>query len=349
MNRLSDFLIASLLHEKPVVENKSSLTAWRFATPGFHQRSFDDPAEQALEFAGDAQYRQVSPGSYHGEITCLALPSMLVLRETQNQSVLKRVAFPANVCVVAHLNETSDRIRLGRDKFSYGDLIYAPGGSKTDFQIHGTQQGGGAGFIFDQQLFLTAAKMVHEEYWSLHGAVSLVAKSAAVSQLSLLTDLLLQRASIFGGAFGDREAVDITRLCLSQTISIFGDAIESSMVTPLRSVAGRSYVVVREAREFIDAHFSENITILEICRSLSISRRSLQDAFQKVIGMSPHQYLRRVRLNRVRGLMLNAEPGDEVGNLAWRCGFWHLSLFSQDYQKMFGEKPSETLRRAKRC
>jgi AraC family ethanolamine operon transcriptional activator len=348
MTKVSDRSVSSPLQEKPDSENESMLTAWRFAVPSFHKRSFTDPAEQALEFSGDAQYLQVSPGPYHGEITCQALPTMLILRETQNQAVLKRVSFPANVCVISYFNETAGPIRIGQDNFSYGDLIYTPGGAEIDFQARSTQGGGWAGFIFDQRLFLSAAMTMHEDYWCTHGTVSLAAKSAGASQLSVLTDLILGRAFLSGSSLGVREAADITRLCLSLTLSVFGDAIESSMVTPLRSEENRAYAIVCQAREFIDAHFHENISVLDICLSLGISRRLLQRAFQTVMGLNPLQFLHKIRMNRVRSLLFNAKPGDEVGNLAWRCGFWHLSLFSQDYQKMYGEKPSETLRRARK-
>jgi len=33
-----------------------------------------------------------------------------------------------------------------------------------------------------------------------------------------------------------------------------------------------------------------------------------------------------------------------VQDIAARWGFWHLSHFANDYRRMFGELPSETLR-----
>jgi len=38
-----------------------------------------------------------------------------------------------------------------------------------------------------------------------------------------------------------------------------------------------------------------------------------------------------------------------VQEMAARWGFWHLSRFSSDYRTLFGETPSQTLRRHQLC
>jgi AraC family ethanolamine operon transcriptional activator len=75
---------------------------------------------------------------------------------------------------------------------------------------------------------------------------------------------------------------------------------------------------------------------------LGLSRRTLQNACQEVIGMSPVQYLRALRLSEARRMMQSARSVTEV---ATQFGFWHLGYFSRDYQMMFDELPSKTLQR----
>lgn len=54
-----------------------------------------------------------------------------------------------------------------------------------------------------------------------------------------------------------------------------------------------------------------------------------------------------MRLNRVRRELKTERPRfDSVQEAAARWGFWHLSHFSAEYKTMFGELPSDTLRRA---
>jgi hypothetical protein len=44
-----------------------------------------------------------------------------------------------------------------------------------------------------------------------------------------------------------------------------------------------------------------------------------------------------------------AKPGfhESVTNVTFACGFGNMGRFAHDYQKAFGEMPSETLNRAK--
>ena len=61
--------------------------------------------------------------------------------------------------------------------------------------------------------------------------------------------------------------------------------------------------------------------------------------------MSPGAYLRALRLNAVRReLKSPAARSKTVQDAAAAWGFWHLSQFALDYRKLFGERPSQTLR-----
>jgi AraC family ethanolamine operon transcriptional activator len=66
-----------------------------------------------------------------------------------------------------------------------------------------------------------------------------------------------------------------------------------------------------------------------------------------VLDLNPVKFLRALRLNAVRRALKQAAGSERVAvaDIAARWGFWHLSHFSADYKAMFGELPSETLRR----
>jgi AraC family ethanolamine operon transcriptional activator len=109
--------------------------------------------------------------------------------------------------------------------------------------------------------------------------------------------------------------------------------------------AGQRRVVDR-ARGYLLSHPDEPVTIAELCRAIGVSRRKLQYCFQESLGCNPLHYLRALRLNRVRReLKGNGVAAASVQEVAARWGFWHLSHFAADYKHMFGELPSETLRR----
>jgi AraC family ethanolamine operon transcriptional activator len=105
--------------------------------------------------------------------------------------------------------------------------------------------------------------------------------------------------------------------------------------------------IVRRAREFILSRIDEPLQIMDICRALGVSRRVLQYSFQDVLDTNPVAYLRLLRLNGARRDLLGAGTrAQSVQDVQARWGFWHGSRFSAEYKRMYGELPSETLRRA---
>ncbi|WP_416676656.1 helix-turn-helix domain-containing protein [Egbenema bharatensis] len=83
----------------------------------------------------------------------------------------------------------------------------------------------------------------------------------------------------------------------------------------------------------------------ELCEKLYVSQRTLRYAFQECLGMSPMTYLKTQRLKQVRRQLKAPDQNQTtVTDIAIQYGFWHMGQFAQDYRKMFGERPSETLR-----
>jgi len=104
--------------------------------------------------------------------------------------------------------------------------------------------------------------------------------------------------------------------------------------------------VVRLAEDYALAHASDRLYVTDLCVATGLSERTLQYAFQEVMGMSPLAYLTRLRLHRVRQALRMATQGSTtVSAEALNWGFWHFGDFSRAYRDCFGELPSETLRR----
>jgi AraC-like DNA-binding protein len=102
---------------------------------------------------------------------------------------------------------------------------------------------------------------------------------------------------------------------------------------------------VRRVQEFLRAHAHEPVDAARLADVAGCSLRSLYAGFQDFCGMSPMQYLRELRLERVRADLLAGGVSASVSGIALRWGFAHLGRFSAEYKARFGEHPSETLRR----
>jgi AraC family ethanolamine operon transcriptional activator len=104
----------------------------------------------------------------------------------------------------------------------------------------------------------------------------------------------------------------------------------------------RHWSLVAQARERVNEDPETPVTVAALCAALRVSRRTLQAAFQDVLGMAPAAFLRAERLAGARRALRDAPTVTEA---AAQWGFWHFSHFAQDYRRLFGELPSQTWRR----
>jgi transcriptional regulator GlxA family with amidase domain len=101
--------------------------------------------------------------------------------------------------------------------------------------------------------------------------------------------------------------------------------------------------------QFVEEHASSALTTSDIAAGIGVSVRVLQAGFRKWRQITPTEYLRTVRLQRVRDALLQASPSTTVTDVALDHGFFHLGRFSQHYKRAFGENPAATLARTRRC
>lgn len=111
---------------------------------------------------------------------------------------------------------------------------------------------------------------------------------------------------------------------------------------PLSTTEQRQQDLVHRAHELVQEHPHDYLDVDTLCAHLHVTRRTLQNCFQKCLGMSPAHYLRIVRLNAVRRQLRSGSSQQSIGDVAARWGFWHLGHFSHHYKALFGETPRQT-------
>lgn len=104
----------------------------------------------------------------------------------------------------------------------------------------------------------------------------------------------------------------------------------------------RRLALVMAARELVSRPLNHTMTVDELCAELHVTRRTLQNHFHSVVGESPADFLKAVRLNACRRRL--RDGGATVQDVAAQWGFFHMGHFARDYRAMFGELPSQTLR-----
>lgn len=102
---------------------------------------------------------------------------------------------------------------------------------------------------------------------------------------------------------------------------------------------------VKRAVDYMESNLDAPITLSDIVGVAGVPGRTLFKHFEDWKGVSPMRYLRNTRFQRAREALKRARAEASVTEIAKSCGFNHMSRFSAEYRKRFGESPSETLRR----
>jgi AraC-like DNA-binding protein len=138
-----------------------------------------------------------------------------------------------------------------------------------------------------------------------------------------------------GGPSGPPEHVPWSELAIglaSRSLELAAAVRPEHTRAPVNAEAS----VVRAVRE-IDRHPDEDYALERLARLADLSPYHFLRTFERVVGVTPHQYVLRTRL-RHAATRLIAEPG-KIVDLALDCGFGDVSNFNRAFRTEFRMSP----------
>lgn len=93
----------------------------------------------------------------------------------------------------------------------------------------------------------------------------------------------------------------------------------------------------KRIKEYIDAHYSEEISLQSISDDLNISQYYLAHVFKDMTGYSPIQYITRRRVGEAQSLLLTTDY--TVTQIAAMVGYSNPSHFNQHFTRYVGMTP----------
>lgn len=103
-----------------------------------------------------------------------------------------------------------------------------------------------------------------------------------------------------------------------------------------------------QIRTYIHSNLSSPLLIEELAKKFNITERSLRNYFQHELHISPKEYIKVIRLRKVReNLLVLGQSQNTIEKIARKFGFTHMGRFSAAYQAFFDELPSETIKASK--
>lgn len=331
--------------------NEGAPTAPRQGSP--HQirtveaHDADDHARNLT--AWEQSYDQITRGPFRGVLTELQLPQMQVFLEHTSQAVRQSCRVWPDAFWFGVQGEVGKTcVRGGMDARINGRLgdadtiMVRPG--NCEFELLTPADYAIYGMVIQREALLTAATRTgcRIDWEQLAGAEVLhVSEPARQACLQTLAHLISQEA----GEDGDKPVASVAYAQQAVIMALLSMLDSSEVDTAVSSSFMRRQRIVARARDHVLGHSDQVTTVPDLCERLHVSRRTLQYCFEDVLGISPMQYLRIIRLNGARRhLRENSSGSRTVQDVAADWGFWHFSQFSSDYRKLFGQSPSESLR-----
>lgn len=107
-----------------------------------------------------------------------------------------------------------------------------------------------------------------------------------------------------------------------------------------------SFTAIEEARQYIDGHFNEQISIELLAEKADLSPKYFSALFKKECGISVSDYMTRLRVNEAKRMLVS---GDEtVRQIAAQIGYSDEFYLSRKFKKTVGMAPSTYRQKRKR-
>ncbi|RRJ67625.1 AraC family transcriptional regulator [Paenibacillus oralis] len=111
------------------------------------------------------------------------------------------------------------------------------------------------------------------------------------------------------------------------------------------AIAGSHGYNIAQAIRVINRQYDRPLAVEQLAKSANMSVSAFHKHFKRVTAMSPLQYLKTVRLQEARRLMLaESMPASDA---AFRVGYESPSQFSREYARMYGKPPMRDVQETK--
>ena len=97
-------------------------------------------------------------------------------------------------------------------------------------------------------------------------------------------------------------------------------------------------VTVASAVRYLDAQFAEPVRIEQVAASVFLSPDRFTEVFAQVMGRTPRDYLRHLRIERAKALL--AGSAVSISEIAARSGFGEPAYFTRSFRAAVGQTPS---------
>ncbi|HEY4344963.1 MAG TPA: helix-turn-helix domain-containing protein [Parvibaculum sp.] len=289
---------------------------------------------QGVDFAAT----QLAPGACTGELLHADLDGLQFSCGIFDADVRLRSIAPSVNVVLGTVLNSDGAVSHWNNEVIEGDICVCPPGHHQEGHFRGRTSYAVVSLPLEG---LRDAACEFDDLWSEIGShrPSVEMREATCRKLTTCISMLR--------ALGPELSARARKFMRDEILDSYLDALaDAALAGSPPASAASSARTVKLVEDYLTGHFQKPVRVNELCAELKISRRTLYRAFQETLGVGPKTYLRLASLSTARRALVEAPPGStSVTEVALDHGFLELGRFSVLYRQMFGESPSDTLRR----
>jgi AraC-like DNA-binding protein len=311
--------------------------------PSSAVRTFTDPDDYAASMrATKAEVTVTGRGNFTAEITRIDLHRLWMQRFSDNLPRVGHSAAVSGRAIISFRTRPGPSLMMGAAEMLPTNIVRASEGS-TNFQRSSGSASWGSMSLPVEEMGLLGASIADCDVTPPEQTLTLTPAPSAMAKLQRLHaaagDLAKNAPEVIANpeaAYGLEQAL----------IEAMIDCLAESKGREQRAAQGQHAIVMRRFRRVVEENSEQPLFVPEICKAIRVSDRTLRMCCQEHLGMGPKRYLLLRRMNLVRQALRQATPdATSVTDIVTYYGFWHLGRFAVEYQAVFGEPPSATLRR----
>src|SRR5262249_18738585 len=246
----------------------------------------------------ELRFRQCGGGPFRGELKFLQLGGIQILHASGNRRLQAQGSLPPGSFGFAPvLPRNAGAIWRGR-RCQTGQVVTLDPGQEGDHMSAGDYLM--VGLTVDGDFFRECAAVLggFDPDERLVGRLAVPSSPAwcraLTTHLRELLALVEARPDLFVQP-QTRQAVE--QECVRRVVEVIAPSFGADRTECWSSNRER---LVRRADDYVRACLGEPLSLLDLCRELDVSERTLHYAFQEVRGLSPMAYFKACRLNAVR-------------------------------------------------
>ncbi|WP_127579731.1 AraC family transcriptional regulator [Paenibacillus koleovorans] len=105
-----------------------------------------------------------------------------------------------------------------------------------------------------------------------------------------------------------------------------------------KQTASDGYGWIRRCVDYMELHALEGITVQQVAHYAGLHRSYFSDTFARQVGVPPADYLRQIRMNKAKQLLLDTDAS--VSEIALTIGYPNLYSFTRAFKQYFQISPS---------